>query len=436
VKRAIRRGSGAAMTVYARGGVRTGAESTGRKSAGSKGYDVLVLDANYKQSVAIARSLGRAGLRVAMGDSVDEYPAWLTLSAFRSRYSAHTMALPSYANDGAQFGAAVVEFVRANPTRVVLPTGDASIAALMPLRNQLATLGCVLAIASDAALEIANDKDRTLEIAAKLGIETPTSIQMDTLDDLPAATAQLGFPFVLKPTVSWTGQAAERVRPIEVVDKAEAMDAMRHFMAAGARVLAQQLACGRREGVTLFVVDDEIIASFAHLEHRTTPPLGGASVVRESIPLPNDIYTASIELVRAVGLQGPCEVEFRRDADNRPLLMEINARLTGTVENAMIAGIDFPLMTWQWATGLPAQKTDKYRNGIRMRWLRGDLRWLRENYGRVGRPDSVPRRRALFTFLAEFTRTRHYDFWDWRDPGPAVADILIMTAKASRISGK
>jgi predicted ATP-grasp superfamily ATP-dependent carboligase len=395
-------------------------------------YDVLVLDANYKQSVAIARSLARAGLRVAMGDSITEFPSWLALPVFRSRYSARTLVLPSYANDGAEYAAAVTDFVRAHPTRVIIPTGDASIAALLPRREQFAALGCVLAVASDAALEIANDKERTLQIAAKLGIDQPTSLQIDNIDDLPVAMAKLDFPFVLKPTISWTRQSAERVRPVDVIDKTEASTVTERFLAAGARVLAQPWACGRREGVTLFVIDGEILASFAHLEHRTTPPLGGASVVRESIPMPQDIYTSSVRLVRAIGLQGPCEVEFRRDANNRPLLMEINARPAGTIGNATVAGIDFPLMIWQWATGLPVQSAATYRSAIRMRWVRGDVRWLRENYGRAGRPDSVPRARALLIFGAEFARTRHFDFFDWRDPGPAMADILNMAAKAWR----
>jgi predicted ATP-grasp superfamily ATP-dependent carboligase len=148
--------------------------------------------------------------------------------------------------------------------------------------------------------------------------------------------------------------------------------------------------------------------------------------------MPQDIYTSSVRLVRAIGLQGPCEVEFRRDANNRPLLMEINARPAGTIGNATVAGIDFPLMIWQWATGLPVQSVATYRSAIRMRWVRGDVRWLRENYGRAGRPDSVPRARALLIFGAEFARTRHFDFFDWRDPGPAMADILNMAAKAWR----
>ncbi len=60
-----------------------------------------------------------------------------------------------------------------------------------------------------------------------------------------------------------------------------------------------------------------------------------------------------MRLVKAIGLDGLCEVEFRRDLSNHPYLMEINARLAGTIENAVRAGVDFPLLLWQWATGQP-----------------------------------------------------------------------------------
>ena len=109
--------------------------------------------------------------------------------------------------------------------------------------------------------------------------------------------------------------------------------------------------------MTLFIVDGEILASCGHVAHRTSPPLGGASVMRESIPIPQDIYASAVRLATAIGMQGVCEVEFRRDADDRPLLMEINARLAGTIENAVHSGVDFPLMIWQWATGLPVDRS-------------------------------------------------------------------------------
>jgi predicted ATP-grasp superfamily ATP-dependent carboligase len=390
------------------------------------------LDASYKQSLAAARSLGRAGLRVALGESASQVSGAGGIPAFRSRYSARNIIFPSYSGDGAPFAEAVVEFATRHPTRVILPGGDPTIAALVPHRARFAALGSTLAVASDAALKVANDKSRTLEIAKDLGIAHPKSIRVNSVEDLPTAINELGFPFVLKPTVSWTGMLDERVVPIEVIDKGEANAAAERFLSTGCGLLAQQWASGRREGVTLFLASGEVLATFGHVEHRTTPALGGASVVRESIPVPPDIHDPSVQLVTKIGLEGICEVEYRRDGDGRPLLMEINARPVGTVENAMLAGIDFPLMIWQWANGLPVSPAADYRTGIRMRWIQGDLRWLRENFRRSGRPDSVPWSRSLLMFGAEFFRTRHYDFFDLHDLGPARAEILNVAGSGRR----
>ncbi|HEY6792712.1 MAG TPA: NAD(P)-binding domain-containing protein, partial [Trebonia sp.] len=404
-----------------------------RPRAGYQTFDVLVLDAGYKQTLASARSLGRAGLRVALGESVAEYRPPVPLPAFASRYCAHRLVLPNYADDARGFADAVLDFVGKHRVQVVLPTGDAASAALVPFRGELAKLGCTLALAPDAALEIANDKARTLEIALELGIPVPRSLPVGGIDDLPSVAAGLGFPFVLKPTISWTGKAAKRVVPIEVVTMAEAIAATERFLAAEAGVLAQRWASGRREGVTLFIQDGNVVASYGHVEHRTTPALGGASVVRESIQAPRDVLDAAVRLAKAVGMQGVCAVEFRRDADNRPLLMEINPRLVSTTGNAIQSGIDLPLMIWQWATGIEVKPVASHRAGVRTRWLRGDIRWLMENQGRVGRPDSEPRLRSFWIFASEFVRTWRYDYLDVRDFRPAIAELRSIAATTRRV---
>jgi predicted ATP-grasp superfamily ATP-dependent carboligase len=395
---------------------------------GRDGYDILVLDAASRQSLASARSFGRAGLRVALGECFAECDPELPVLSFTSRYSARNVVLPSYATDGQAFATGVVEFVREHPTKVVLPTTDGAIASLTPYREQLAELGCVLALATDQVLAIANDKDRTLAVASELGIEYPKTMRIDGVADVPPLAEAFGFPVVLKPTSSWVSESLVRLQAVEVINEAEAAEVIGAFTKAGAGVLAQQWVGGRREGVTMFVVNGEIRARCGHIAHRTSPALGGASVLRESLEVPPDIYDSSERLIRAIGLDGLCEVEYRRDSAGRPLLMEVNARIAGTIENALRSGVDFPLMIWLWATGQPIEQVDSYRTGVRTRWLRGDMRWLRDNFRRVGRPDSVSRARALWMFGSEFARTRYYDCLDRRDFRPVLAEFRTTVA--------
>ena len=386
-------------------------------------YDILILDGSHKHSLTSARSLARAGLRVAVGESVGQYPPHHEPPSFQSRYCARALVLPDYVSEPAAYADAVLAFVRENGIKVVLPVGDANITLLAPHRERFAELGSFLAVASDAALEIANDKTRTLEVASKLDIAYPKSVQVTSVEDLATAAAQFGYPYVLKPTVSWTGAVANRMVPLEVMNEAEATEATTRFLATGCEVIAQQLASGSREGVSLFIVNGELLAYCGCWAVRTTPPLGGVSVMRQSIPVSDELLNAAVSLATTIGVEGPSEVEFRRDASGRPLLMEINARLAGTLENATHSGVNFPLMIWQWGTGQPIEKVTSYKTGVRTRWLAGDLRWLWDGVMQSGRPDTVSLPQGLWTFGSEFFRTKYYDFVDPRDMRPAFAEM-------------
>ena len=186
------------------------------------GYDVLILDAGTRQSLASARSLGRAGLRVALAECFAECDPALPVLAFRSRYCARSVVLPSFATDAPGFSAAIIEFVRAHPTRVIMPASDGAIAALMPWRGRLAALGCQLALAPNAVLEVANSKARILEVAHGLGVEGPRSVRVDQPAQLAAALAGIGLPCVLKPAVGWPDGAPARLQATEVTSETEA----------------------------------------------------------------------------------------------------------------------------------------------------------------------------------------------------------------------
>ena len=130
--------------------------------------------------------------------------------------------------------------------------------------------------------------------------------------------------------------------------------------------------------MTLFIVGGEVMASCGHVEHRTTPPLGGASVMRESIADP-----AGRAMTRRCGWRWPlasrgcARLNSGATPHGEPQLMEVNARMPGALDTAIRSGVDFPLLIWQLATGSPVSRVSEYRAGVRTRWLHGELRWLR-----------------------------------------------------------
>ncbi|MEP7023223.1 MAG: hypothetical protein ABJB47_05300 [Actinomycetota bacterium] len=82
--------------------------------------------------------------------------------------------------------------------RVVLPASDGAMVALLPWRERLAAAGCLLALPSDTALEVATNKDRTLEVARSLGIEHPKTMRVDCADEIPDMLAMFSFDAALR----------------------------------------------------------------------------------------------------------------------------------------------------------------------------------------------------------------------------------------------
>ena len=191
--------------------------SRGAVASGQQGVsthcDILVLDASIKQSLASVRSLARAGLRVAAAESIAQFDPAVPLPTFRSRYCARAVTLPDLVRNTEAFVWEILDFVSEYSASVVLPTGDITIGVLRPYRQKLAELGCFLALAPEHALEIANNKDQTLTLARQLGIAQPRTIRISGTDELESAAAELGWPFVLKPTVSWAGRAGGETCP-------------------------------------------------------------------------------------------------------------------------------------------------------------------------------------------------------------------------------
>jgi predicted ATP-grasp superfamily ATP-dependent carboligase len=375
----------------------------------------LVLDAEQRQSLVALRSLGRAGIPVG---ALACHPA----PAFRSRWCATAALVRDFADDDASFLEDVISRAQQHRAQVLIPAHDGSIEALRRRRADVER--CVrVALAGEEALGLAVSKRRTLALAASLGVRTPRSIAATCDGDARTATAELGLPLVVKPERSWArrGGQASRLNCAVAADLDETLRAMDALSAAGGRPVLQEWVPGAREAVSLFRADGKVWARFAQVAFRMYPPLGGSSVVRESIPLRGDIVEPAEGLVEAGGLDGYSEVEFRRDANDRPLLMEINPRLSASVEVAVRAGVDFPLLLYTWAVGEPLHATNGYRVGVRMRWLGGDIRWLRAALRAQGCPDSPPAAEAVRVFMRDFLRRAAYDYVAADDLAPAFA---------------
>ena len=334
------------------------------------------------------------------------------------------VTLPDLADEAA-YGAAVVASLDEHPSRVVIPAHDGTIEALRSNREAISERAA-LALAPEHALAIAVSKSRTLALATALGLLVPRTISVESPNDAAAAIRDLGLPVVVKPVRSWVGRIGERRRIASWLAHSlpEAEAAIVRIAAAGGEALLQHWLSGRREAVSLLVAGGVVRARFAQTSYREFPALGGASVLCESLPLSDEIVGPAERLVLAMGLEGPSMTEFRRDERGKPMLMEVNPRMAGSVGLAVRCGVNFPRLTYSWAAGEPLVEMTTYRTARRSRWLAGDLWNLRKSFESPGAPDVPGRASALTRFMADFVRRPSaIEPFDLRDPLPAFVEF-------------
>lgn len=383
-------------------------------------YDALVLDAKLRQSLVTVRSLGGRGLRVAALEVASLLEKSCSVPTFASRWCQRTYHAPAYEQETEPFLTYLKQLLDHSGARVLITSSDGTLAVIREHREEIERRTAV-ALAKDAALEVAIDKEKTLRLADQLGVGVPRGVVVKAADEVAAAVREIGLPAVVKPIESWLWGEQQGVRLIckLVTTKQEACEAVEALTLSGGSVLFQQFLSGKREAVSFLYAKGEIYARFAQWAKRMQPPLGGTSVFRQSIAVPQDIGEQAERLVRAIDLEGYSEVEFRRDSEGKPYIMEINPRLSASVEVAVRAGVDFPYLLYQWASGEHIERVPAYRTGGWMRYLEGDLLTTFQTISQRGRPGVTPPVQAFAEFIADFFIPSGYDYVDWKDPLPA-----------------
>ena len=123
-------------------------------------------------------------------------------------------------------------------------------------------------------------------------------------------------------------------------------------------------------------------------------------------------------------------VEYKVEAESgTPYLMEINGRFWGSLQLAIDAGVDFPALLLQCATGEQPRPRDSYRTGIRSRWWWGEvdhlLTRLRHSDESLALPPNSPGRwRCIYEFLKLWRRGDRYEVLRLTDARPFLRETI------------
>jgi predicted ATP-grasp superfamily ATP-dependent carboligase len=393
---------------------------------------ILVTDARLGSATAIIRSLGQKGWRVIAADSDVHSPG------LHSRYVHKKLIYPAPDTAPREFLQVLSQTVCDKHVDLIIPVTDMAILPLSAARASFESL-CKLALPEPVGLDFVTDKLKTLELAERIGVCSPRTVQVQTVREAQQQASALGWPVVLKPQRSrvlrnQVGSNGIDKMTVCYANTTEQLAQQMQRFEGHCPVLLQEYYSGIGYGVELLLHKGRPLAAFQHKRLREIPINGGPSSFRVSVPLDPVMYNWSVSLLQSLDWTGLAMVEFKVGAQG-PKLMEINGRIWGSLPLAVHSGMDFPSrMAELYLFGPPnSDVTDvSYRIGVHARNLELDLMWIfsvllgRRRYPFLKMPLRYRGILALFGLLNPASR---FDILSLRDPKPGLYEIRRIAAK-------
>ena len=376
----------------------------------------LILGFEPRIAIPIARSLNKHNVKV----SVAAFRGGLT--RLSSRAIQEFLPLPNPGDEHDRCFSAIATLIRKEKFDFLIPCGDSALLAAAQLYDRLKDL-LTLSCPSPRTIERVLEKQVTLAVAERCGVPIPATFHVSSLEELESIQDKLRFPMVCKP-LSKRKENAFKVQYFHSYSKLkDSFDGGEPF---GKDVLLQQYCEGEGVGIEALIHNGEVIALFQHRRIRELPSSGGVSVVAASEALDADLAHLTVTLLRQLEWEGIAMVEFKYDRERRrAVLMEVNGRYWGSLSAALHAGMDFPLYDWQLAHGEKPQVPSRYRVGVRVRWLMGDLQRVHELLIKSNTERSNKLRlKAVTDFLTDFRPSTRGMLWSLRDPLPGFLELL------------
>jgi D-aspartate ligase len=370
--------------------------------------------------LGIARSLGRRGIPVYIVEDQ------LCISSF-SRYAKKVVRVESILDERKTVNAVLEVGQRYNLRNWILfPTRDENVAAFSRYRSELARFFRVTTGEWDS-IEWAWDKKKSYELAEKLDIPCPKTFNPKSSEELPALFARL--PLAIKPAVKEnffyaTGAKAWRAdTPEQLVSLYE--KAARQIKPE--EILIQEIVPGdgnEQYSYCAFVrhgVPQCVLTARRARQHPRE--FGRAATYVETVEAP-EIETLSERFLQSICYHGVVEIEYKRDPRNGEYkLLDVNARTWGFHSIGSASGVDFPYLIYADQMGLPIEPM-RARPGV------GWLRMISDVP--TAAADLLHGSLSIGTYLKSLRATKVESVFNWRDPLPSAAEIVMLPYLAAK----
>lgn len=356
---------------------------------------VIITDGNFKHTLAAVRSLGRKGVDITV---LSDSPLSI---AFYSKYCKTGILAPNpeHSSDFAKF---VTDFVKNGSYDVLLPISYAAVDQISGIQKLIESDIGIPLPASDA-LQLAANKEKTMQYAKNIGVPIPKTYYPKTSDEVITLSKTLSYPVVVKGSIE-NGNVGYANSPDDLLVLYKKM--------IDFTPIFQEYIVGDGYGFFALYNHGEARAIFMHRRIREYPVTGGPSALAESVYEPR-LMELGLKMLDSLRWHGVAMVEFKRDVRTDDfVLMEINPKFWGSLELAIVSGVDFPYLTSKMICKGDIEPVFTYQTGVKFRWL-----LPQDTFHVITNPE------AITQFISDFRdETIHYDI-NIHDPIPNILQL-------------
>jgi predicted ATP-grasp superfamily ATP-dependent carboligase len=383
--------------------------------------------------LSAVRALGRAGVPVAV--SASRRP---TLAMW-SRFASSTFLTNDPKLSAQAFAEQLAEELRARYAACALVGSDEDFWAMSRFRDLL-PISARKILPPHISVVRSLDHEALHDFAESLGVPCAPLVRLPenaTRDEILGLLHGMSYPQLFRPIIPWIERedGTRRVNKRFVV-KSEVhlltiIEEQADLIKNGVLVSAYQT----KRALSYFGVCDKgqvLVEGFQERLNEQEPynEVATLAVTIEPIAV---IRRHAQNLLQALQWQGPFKVEFIKDQRGNYRLISLIGRLWGSLQLAISAGVNIPLICYRLAEGtLTRDLLGNAEARVRMRWLVGDAASKIFNAGHVVKniwavSNNLAGFSKLKAWLGQPKTTTCYDVFDIEDPMPFLFELQHKT---------
>ena len=329
----------------------------------------MITNADSAKALVVTRSLGRNKIDVVTS-GCDRLSA-----AFFSKYSNSHFLYPSPQKTPLEFVHALDKYVQRKKIDVLMPINSTETLLISKYKYKFESHTKVPFADYSNMLQLHN-KDELAKIATEIGLPIPKTYIIKNIDEIRKIAKVIEYPVVIKLKDATSSEGIQYAQSEDEFVSLYKQVAIKYACDNSSYPLVQEYIPGDGYGVTVLFNQGDLRALFTHKRLREYPITGGGSTLRESIRHP-EMEQIAIKLLEYVNWNGVAMVEFKLDRrTNKPVLIEVNPRFWGSVNQAIASGVDFPYLLYRMAMDGDIKPVLNYKLGVRTRLLSDDIRAL------------------------------------------------------------